>query len=107
MTIHTTHTRSSPDVASTLTGFETQIKSQYAGLAPYITVTWTEGRPALGDVFEASKGTIGVGRKCGKKMAVISCGPAGFVDDCRFAAAAADKKADDVRVDYFEESFTW
>lgn len=110
--IHTTLSRPSYlDVSPTLTDSETQVKSRYAALAPYITVNWAQGRPSISDVIQTNKSSVGnaTGQKGERKMkmAVISCGPAGFVDDCRFAAAEADRKSDGARVDYFEESFTW
>ncbi|KAF8323424.1 hypothetical protein DL93DRAFT_2093069 [Clavulina sp. PMI_390] len=91
-------------VATASSELESSIQARYDALAPYITVTWSHGRPSLVESVAASQESVTAGTK--GKMAVIACGPDGFVDDTRYAATHADANGG-VQVDYYEESFSW
>ena len=102
ITIHTTLRRSSSEVTTSLQEDEMEIRARFGQLAPYVQVRWAEGRPSLNDAVVASQ----VATRSTGKMALIACGPPGFCDDARAAAAFGDGKGG-VSVDYYEESFTW
>lgn len=110
ISIHTTLQRTSREVASSVQDDEADIRARFAALAPYISVQWlAAGRPSIYEAVDAAKEAVSVSGDGGKrkgKVAVIACGPASLCDDARAAAARTESKSG-VRVDYYEESFTW